>query len=72
MCNQAVCLIAAELERRGISTVALVLLRLVAEAYAHHIRVRELIEDLHIRLRERITSNYAESLGIQPPNIEID
>ena len=48
------------------------LLRLVAEAYAHHIRVRELIEDLHIRLRERITSNYAESLGIQPPNIEID
>jgi hypothetical protein len=32
MCNQAVCLVAAELERRGISTVALVLLRHVAEA----------------------------------------
>jgi D-proline reductase (dithiol) PrdB len=32
MCNQAVCLVAAELERRGISTVALVLLRPVAEA----------------------------------------
>jgi hypothetical protein len=31
MCNQAVGLIAAELERRGISTVALQLLRLVAE-----------------------------------------
>lgn len=31
MCNQAVCLMAAELERRGISTVALVLLREVAE-----------------------------------------
>ena len=31
MCNQAVCLAAAELERNGISTVALVLLREVAE-----------------------------------------
>jgi hypothetical protein len=31
MCNQAVCLVAAELERRGIATVALVLLRRVAE-----------------------------------------
>lgn len=32
MCNQTVGLIAAELERRGISTVAIQLLRLVAEA----------------------------------------
>ena len=31
MCNQAVSLVAAEIERRGISTVALVLLRKVAE-----------------------------------------
>ena len=31
MCNQAVGLVAAELERRGIATVALVLLRRVAE-----------------------------------------
>jgi hypothetical protein len=31
MCSQAVCLAAAEIERRGISTVALVLLREVAE-----------------------------------------
>jgi hypothetical protein len=31
MCNQAVCLVAAELERQGISTVALQLLREVAE-----------------------------------------
>ncbi|MBM3882223.1 MAG: hypothetical protein FJ387_21305 [Verrucomicrobia bacterium] len=31
MCNQAVCLVAAEFERRGIRTVALVLLREVAE-----------------------------------------
>lgn len=31
MCNQAVCLAAAELERHGISTVAIVLLREVAE-----------------------------------------
>ena len=32
MCNQAVCLAAAEFERHGIATVALVLLRQVAEA----------------------------------------
>jgi len=31
MCNQAVCLVAAELERQGISTVVLQLLRVVAE-----------------------------------------
>jgi hypothetical protein len=31
MCNQAVCLVAAELERRGISTVVVQLLREVAE-----------------------------------------
>jgi hypothetical protein len=31
MCNQAVCLVAAELERQKISTVALVLLREVAQ-----------------------------------------
>lgn len=31
MCNQAVCLIAAELERHGVATVALQLLRHVAE-----------------------------------------
>ena len=32
MCNQAVCLVAAELERRGICTVAIQLLRRVVEA----------------------------------------
>ena len=31
MCNQAVSLVAAELERRGIATVAIILLREVAE-----------------------------------------
>jgi hypothetical protein len=31
MCNQAVCLVAAELERRGITTVVVQLLREVAE-----------------------------------------
>jgi len=31
MCNQAVCLIAAEIERRGIATVCVVLLREIAE-----------------------------------------
>ena len=32
MCNQTVCLVAAELERQGIATVALLLLREVGEA----------------------------------------
>ena len=45
------------------------LLRLVAEAYAHHIRAREVIEDLDQALRERINSQFAETLGIQPPNL---
>jgi hypothetical protein len=31
MCNQAVCLIAAEIERRNIATVCLILLREIAE-----------------------------------------
>ncbi|MBI2949038.1 MAG: hypothetical protein HYY23_15465 [Verrucomicrobia bacterium] len=31
MCNQAVCLVAAELERQGIATVVIQLLRFVAE-----------------------------------------
>jgi hypothetical protein len=31
MCNQAVCLVAAELERQGVSTVVIQLLREVAE-----------------------------------------
>jgi hypothetical protein len=31
MCNQTVCLVAAELERRGIATVVIQLLRMVAE-----------------------------------------
>jgi hypothetical protein len=31
MCNQAVCLLAAEIERRGIATVCLMLLREIAE-----------------------------------------
>jgi chorismate mutase len=31
MCNQTVCLVAAELERQGIATVSIQLLRLVAE-----------------------------------------
>lgn len=31
MCNQTVCLIAAELERQGVSTVCLILLQEVAE-----------------------------------------
>ncbi|MHC4954227.1 MAG: hypothetical protein ACYTGZ_10075 [Planctomycetota bacterium] len=48
------------------------MLRLVAEAYAHHIRVREVVEELDDRLRNRITANFAEMLGIEPPNLNVE
>lgn len=40
MCNQTVCLIAAEIERRGIATVCVMLLREVAE----HVRPPRALE----------------------------
>ena len=45
------------------------LLRLVAEAYAHHIRARDVIEDLDQKLRDLINIRFAETLGIEPPNL---
>ena len=46
------------------------LLRLVAEAYAHHIRAREVIEDLDRKLRDLINVRLAETLGIEPTNLD--
>ena len=46
------------------------LLRLVAEAYAHQVKVREIIDKLEKTIRRRVTNNYADILGIQPPNLD--
>ena len=46
------------------------LLRKVAEAYAHHVKVREIIDQLEKTLRRRVTDNYADILGIEPPNLD--
>ena len=47
-----------------------VLLRMVAEAYAHQVKVREIIQKLEGTLRRRVTDNYCDLLGIEPPNID--
>jgi hypothetical protein len=46
------------------------LLRLVAEAYAHQVKVREIIQKLERDLRRRVADNYCDLLGIEPPNID--
>jgi hypothetical protein len=46
------------------------LLRLVAEAFAHQLRVRELIDDLKVKVRRRVNEKFAHLLGIQPPNLD--
>jgi len=46
------------------------LLRLVAEAFAHQLRVREVIDDLNVKVRRHINDNFANLLGIQPPNLD--
>jgi len=45
------------------------LLRLVIEAYAHHTKVRETIQVLRLRLRERLNEVYSDMLGIEPPRV---
>ncbi|MHC4549964.1 MAG: hypothetical protein ACYTEZ_14425 [Planctomycetota bacterium] len=45
------------------------LLRLVIEAYAHHVRVRDTINALRQRLREHLNEAYGEMLGIEPPRV---
>jgi len=45
------------------------MLRLVVNAYAHHIKVREVLDDLRGRLRLRMNEVYGEMLGIEPPGL---
>jgi hypothetical protein len=45
------------------------LLRLVVEAYAHHVRVRDTIHLLRARLRQHLNDAYGDMLGIEPPRV---
>ena len=45
------------------------LLKLVARAYAHHVRVRDILDELRRTLRHRLNETYGRILGIQPPCI---
>ena len=47
------------------------LLRLVVEAYEHHLKVRNTIQILRGRLRDRLNDVYAQMLGIEPPRVGI-
>ena len=43
------------------------LLRLVVEAYEHHVKVRRALDLLRTKLRERLNDVYSRVLGIEPP-----
>jgi len=45
------------------------LLRLVVEAYEHHVKVRRALDLLRTTLRERLNDVYAKKLGIEPPRV---
>jgi hypothetical protein len=45
------------------------LLRLVVEAYEHHVKVRRALDLLRTHLRERLNDIYAKNLGIEPPGL---
>jgi len=45
------------------------LLRLVVEAYEHHVKVRRALDLLRSKLRERLNDVYARVLGIEPPRV---
>ncbi len=45
------------------------LLRLVVEAYEHHVKVRRALDLLRSKLRERLNDVYAKVLGIEPPRV---
>jgi len=46
------------------------LLKMVAEAYAHQVKAREIVRKLEKTLRRRLTDSYADILGIEPPNLD--
>lgn len=45
------------------------LLRLVVEAYEHHVKVRRALDLLRTKLRERLNDVYGRVLGIDPPRV---
>lgn len=45
------------------------LLRLVIEAYEHHVKVRRALDLLRSKLRERLNDVYGKVLGIDPPRV---
>jgi len=45
------------------------LLRLVVEAYDHHVKVRRALDLLRTKLRERLNEIYGRVLGIDPPRV---
>ena len=46
------------------------MLQLVAQAFAHQMRVREAIDELGQALSEEVNRRYADEMGIEPPNID--
>lgn len=48
------------------------MLQLVAQAFAHQMRVREAVDELGEALRQEINRRYATEIGIEPPNLEHD
>lgn len=45
------------------------LLRLVVEAYEHHVKVRRALDLLRGKLRDRLNDVYGRVLGIEPPRV---
>ena len=45
------------------------MLRLVVQAYTHHMQVRVTVDQLRERLRQRINQVYGQVLGILPPGV---
>ncbi|NJN14305.1 MAG: hypothetical protein HC813_01240 [Planctomycetes bacterium] len=45
------------------------MLRLIVNAYAHHMKVRLVLDELRGRLRDRMNAVYGEMLGIEPPGL---
>ncbi len=62
-------LVVRVLESSPASTERTALLRLVVKAYANHIRVKETLDELRVKLRERLNEVYGEILGIEPPRL---
>jgi hypothetical protein len=45
------------------------LLRVVVQAYDHHVKVRRALDLLRTKLRERLNDVYGRVLGIEPPRV---